>query len=155
MPNDVIRIKNASFYAYHGVASDEQPDAARHSDPGTAVRPYAFRPRRRLRAARDRRLGAREGRQRRSGRRRSRRALRPRPLRAARQARNPGQPLPLQRRLSVGGPGTLPGFDFGNASRKFTLFTSPLVPFESAPTKRGSVSFAPTFGPIFSANTPK
>ena len=24
MPNDVIRIKNASFYAYHGVASDEQ-----------------------------------------------------------------------------------------------------------------------------------
>ena len=24
MPKDVIRIKNASFYAYHGVASDEQ-----------------------------------------------------------------------------------------------------------------------------------
>jgi dihydroneopterin aldolase len=24
MPSDIIRIKNASFYAYHGVASDEQ-----------------------------------------------------------------------------------------------------------------------------------
>ena len=24
MPDDIIRIKNASFYAYHGVASDEQ-----------------------------------------------------------------------------------------------------------------------------------
>jgi dihydroneopterin aldolase len=24
MPNDIIRIQNASFYAYHGVASDEQ-----------------------------------------------------------------------------------------------------------------------------------
>jgi dihydroneopterin aldolase len=39
MPNDIIRIKNAAFYAYHGVASDEQNlggkfevDVEMHSD---------------------------------------------------------------------------------------------------------------------------